>query len=69
LGKYIVNVDPIKVNQGRPDEDMSGPKKIKGEKIMAKPIIEMFPGSNLREKHNWQRGIDKQDSLITHNDL
>jgi len=42
---------------------------IKGEKIMAKPITDMFPGSNVCEKHNWQSGIDKQNSLITHNDL
>lgn len=42
---------------------------IKGEKIMAKPITDIFQGSNVRGKHNWQSGIDKQDSLITHNDL
>jgi len=41
----------------------------KGEKIMAKPITDVFPGSNIIEKHNWQRRIEKQDSLITHNDL
>jgi hypothetical protein len=42
---------------------------IKGEMIMAKPITDMFKGSNVRGKHNWQSRIDKKDSLNTQNDL
>jgi len=38
---------------------MSG-SKYQGEKIMAKPIKDMFQGSNVSGKHNWQSGIDKQ---------
>jgi hypothetical protein len=44
-------------------------QNVKGEKIMTKPIIDMFTGSIFVEKHNWQRGMDKQFSLITQNDL
>jgi len=68
LGKNIVNVDSIKVNL-KNQMGICRDQNIKGEKIMAKPIKDMFPGSNLREKHNWQRGTDKKDSSTTHNDL
>jgi len=44
-------------------------QNIKGEKKMAKPITDILTGSNVCEKHNLQSGTDKQDPLITHNDL
>jgi len=47
---------------------MSG-SKYQRRRIMAKPITDMFQGSNDKGKHNWQSGIDKKNSLITHNDL
>jgi hypothetical protein len=46
---------------GKPDEDMSD-QEIKGEKIMAKPITDMFPGLNLRKKHIKQHRITSKIS-------
>ena len=41
-------------------------ENIKGEKKMATNNV-CVSRTNIREKHNWQSGIDKQDSLIDNN--
>jgi len=43
--------------------------KTKGEKKMAKPIMDKFPASSIMKRQNWQSGKGKKDLIITQNDL